>query len=132
MTDRPSLRLRPSFTPDTLVAVYRNYLQCRKERDYVWKIEAREGRWAGRVVGIATEVPLVGPIEFLDGPNPAVLGHISEPIKLTNARHYPKPGAWGHRPPAAIICTSDGELWAVHGGNKLSTSTADTIDTPHQ
>ena len=117
MTDgRPSLRLRPSFTPDTLVAVYRNYLQRRNERDYVWKIEAREGRWAGRVVGIATEVPLVGPIEFLDGPNPAVLGRISEPIILTNARHYPKPGAWGHRPPAAILCTSDGELWAVMGG----------------
>ena len=117
MTDgRPSLRLRPNFDYSTQVAVYRNYLMRKKDEDYVWKIEAREGRWAGRVVGIATEVPLVGPIEFLDGPNPAVLGHISEPIKLTNARHYPKPGAWGHRPPAAIICTSDGELWAVMGG----------------
>ena len=121
MTDRPSLRLRPSFTPDTLVAVYRNYLQCRKERDYVWKIEAREGRWAGRVVGIATEVPLVGPIEFLDGPNPAVLGRISpEPIILANARHYPKPGAWGTRIPAAVICTSDGEFWAVMGSKLLA------------
>ena len=117
MTDgRPSLRLRPNFDYSTQVAVYRNYLMRKKDEDYVWKIEAREGHSAGRVVGIATEVPLVGPIEFLDGPNPAVLGRISEPIILASARYYPKPGAWGHRPPAAFICTSDGELWAVMGG----------------
>jgi len=119
---RASLRLRPSFNHDTLVAVYRNYLMPKKDRDYVWKIEAREGRWAGRVVGIATEVPLVGPIGTLDGPNPAVLGRISEePIMLGHAIHYPHPGAWGNRPPTAVICTSDSEIWAVHGGKQVAT-----------
>ena len=122
MTDgRPSLRLRPNFDYSTQVAVYRNYLMRKKDEDYVWKIEAREGHSAGRVIGIATEVPLVGPISHLDGPNPAVLGRISpEPIILGNARHYLKPGAWGTRIPAAVICTSDGEFWAVMGSKLLA------------
>ena len=118
---RASLRLRPNFDYSTQVAVYRNYLMRKKDEEYVWKIEAREGRWAGRVVGIATEVPLVGPISYLNGPNPAVLGYISEdPIVRGNAQHYPKPEAWGNRPPTAVLCTSDGELWAVRGGKLAS------------
>lgn len=99
------------------VAVSRNHLRKRVDRQYIWRIEAIEGKLEGITVGLATEVPLVGPIGFIGGPNPAVTGHISmHPLRLVNPTLRPLAvEAWRGRSPSAVILASDGEVWTVHG-----------------
>ena len=111
---RASIRLSHRLALGNEVAVFRKHLRRKELDEYIWQISALEGRMAGRVVGMATEVPLVGPIGFIDGPNPAVTGRISpRAIHLADAQWQPRPGAWGRRTPTLAILTSDNEIWTA-------------------
>ena len=113
---RSSIRLNHNFATGNKVAVYRKFLRRRDLDNYIWQIEALEGRMAGKVVGMATEVPLVGPIGFLDGSNPAATGRIApRALHLADAQWHPYIGAWGRRTPTLAILTSDNEIWTVMG-----------------
>lgn len=113
---RDSLRMVPKFNYNTRVAVYRKYLQRKDTREYVWQIDALDGPQAGRTVGIATEVPLTGPIGHLSGGNPAITGYISpKPMRIDAAQWILNPNRMGSKPPGVVILTSDCEIW---GGSR--------------
>ena len=113
---RMSIKVRAHDPAGSIVAVYRNTRPAKQERDYIWKIEGTQGKWKGKILAVATEVPLVGEIHTLRGGNPAAVGMLPpHPIVLHNATHYEAIGAWRWNRPTAIVCTSDGEVWAVHG-----------------
>lgn len=115
---RGAFWMSPKLTTDDLygrrVAVYRNTTPLKnraRQRDYIWTVEDCE---TGKVLAIATEVPLVGePVAFAAGGNPAVLGCIPPAqLILSNARSVTL-ADWGHYQTGAVIMTSDGECWAA-------------------
>lgn len=104
----------------TRVAVCRNHLRKKADREYIWKISALDGKLAGVTVGLAVEVPLTGPVGYLGGSHPAITGFVSmHPIVLTNPVVRPMTTeAWQGAAPSAAILTSDGEVWTVSGPMK--------------
>jgi hypothetical protein len=106
------------FKPATTrVALSRNHLRKKADRDYIWRIDALEGLLDGITIGLATEAALTGPIGYIGGNNPAITGYLSlHPLRLVNPQHRPLTvSAWRGRAPSAAILASDGEVWTVTG-----------------
>lgn len=101
---------------DRRVAVYRNTRPVKnrvRQADYIWCIEDCD---TGRVLAIATEVPLVGsPLSLQPGPNPAVLGHIPPGQLVLKDAQQLLARDWARMRPKAVILTSDGEIWTATG-----------------
>ena len=96
------------------VMVVPNKIRGKGDEDFIWKILALEGRDTGGVVGLATEVALIGPVGCIPTQK-GITGHIAgEPIWMTNATHQAD-GAWQRSIVMdAAILTSDGEVWTVN------------------
>ena len=101
----------------TRVALSRNHLRKKVDRDYIWRIEALEGPFEGIAVGLATEAAITGPIGYISGNNPAITGYLSlHPLRLVNPQHRPLTfSAWRGKAASAAILASDGEVWTVTG-----------------
>ena len=115
MNPRPALHIvSRRFKMSHRVAVVPNKIRGPKDRAYIWKLLALDGTDTGRVVGIATQVALTGPVTCLPVSG-IITGYLAtEQVWLTNATHQAD-GVWsaGVVMDAAML-TSDGEVWTVH------------------
>lgn len=96
------------------VVVYRNTTPLKnraRQRDYIWAVENEDD---GKIMAIATEVPLVGtPLVWLRGNGPVVVGTIPPgPMIIHDAERMGR-NDFERRRLRACVLTSDGEIWGA-------------------
>lgn len=94
---------------DTVTVYKRKETRSRRSPKHLWAIEKD-----GRVVAWAKEVILHGPLQFVGGSTPAIIGQIPElPVPVIHDVIQIPAHLIADRSllPRTVICTTDGEVW---------------------